>query len=204
MRFMSQNYKAMSRKQQLFRIYDGYSALVKNAQQHRDFIIARAGSLTPEKYRLLLKNADDDIAFARAKIDSLIPVIPVKPEAKPVHVTPLRSCTQSNGLRRLPGQAACTQQDSQAQNAPKIKFEEQTGHSLETHIITEPMPAQSEAQPGALPESEHSGSVGLAIAGIAGIVGFSVGVPLFINWINKDPQRNIARVRDFLYAFKNA
>lgn len=203
MRFTSQNLKAMSRKQRLFRIYEGYSALLKNAQHQRAFITAHASSLTPEKYQLLLKNADDDIAFSRAKIDSMIPAIPVQLEAKPAQVTPLRSCTQSNGLRRLPEQAACTQQDSQAQNAPRIKFEEQTGHSLETHIITEPMPTQSEAQLGALPEDKHSGSVGWVIAGIAGVVGFSLGAPLFIDWINKDPQRNLAQVRDFLNAFKN-
>jgi hypothetical protein len=201
---MRQNYKAMSRKQQLFRLYEGYSALLENARQHRTFIVAQANSLTPEKYQQLLKNADDDIAFARAKLNSMIPSIPVQTEAKPVQVTPLHSCTKSNGLRRLPEQATLTQQDSQAQHAPEIKVEEQTGHSLETHIITEPSPVKSEAQSGAMPEVEHSDSVGWAIAGIAGIVCFSVGVPLFIKWINKDPQRNLAQVRDFLNTFKNA
>jgi len=184
------NQNLMNRKQQLVRLYEGYSTLLKNVQQHRAFITAHANSLTPEKYQVLLKNAEGDIAFARAKLDSMIPAIPVQ-------VTTLDVCPQES--RRRPEQAA-TQQDSQAQNAPKIKFEDQTEHSLETHIITE----KSEAQPGALPESEHSGSVGWVIAGIAGVVGFSLGAPLFIDWINKDPQRNLARVRDFLNEFKNA
>ncbi len=193
---MNQSFRAMNRKQQLFRIYDGYSALVKNAQQHRAFIIARAGSLTPEKYQLLLKNADADIAFARAKIDSLIPAVPVQFEAKPVQVTPLHLCSKDQGSRRLPEQAASTLQESQAQHAQEIMSEEQRGLSQ--------TPVPSEVQSGATPETEHSGSVGWVIAGIAGIIGLSIGVPRFIEWINKDPQRNIAHMRDFLNEFKNA
>lgn len=173
---MSQNLKAMSRKQRLFRLYDGYSALLKNAQQHRAFITAHANSLTPEKYQLLLKNADADIAFARAKLDSMIPAIPNRLGAKPVQVTPLHSCPQGQELQGLSDQVASTPQESQT-------------------------PVPSEVQSGATPETEHSGSVGWVIAGI---IGFSVATPLFISWINKDPQRNLARVRDFLNAFKNA
>jgi len=185
---MNQNFKAMSRKQQLsklYSLYDGYSALLKNAQQQKDFIIAHAGSLTPDKYQMLLKNAEGDIAFARAKIGSMIPATPVQLEAKPAQVTPVRSCTQSNGLQILPEQVACTQQDSQAQNAPEMVSEEQT------------------AQSSTLLETD-SASVGWVIAGIAGIIGLSIGVPRFIEWINKDPHRNIAHVRDFLNEFKNA
>lgn len=196
MQLMNQNFKAMNRKQQLFRLYDGYSALLKNAQQHMAFIVAHADTLTPEKYQLLLKNADDDIAFAKAKLDSMIPAIPNQTMANPVQVMALEACHQGQGSRIPPEQAASTLQESQAKNAPKMMSEEQREPSQ--------TPVPSERQSGVTQEDEHSGSFGWAIAGIAGIVGFSVGVPLFIKWINKDPQRNIARVRDFLNAFKNA
>lgn len=191
MPLMNQN---LNWKQQLVRLYGGYSDLLKHAQQHRDFIVAHTNSLTPEKYQLLLKNAETDVAFARARLDSVIPAIPVQVETKPVQVTPLDVYPQES--RRVPEQVPSTLQESQAQHAPEMMSEEQTETSLKT---LEPVEAQSST----LPESEHSGSVGWVIAGIAGVVGFSLGAPLFIDWINKDPQRNLARVRDFLNAFKN-
>lgn len=190
---MSQNYKAMSRKQQLFRIYEGYSALLKNAQQHRDFIIARASSLTPDKYQLLLKNAETDIAFARVKLDSMVPAIPVQFEAKPIQAMPLHAYPQGEGSQGLTKQAAFTPHGSQAQHAPEVP-----------EVVSEQSPVPFEAQSGAMSETEHSGSLGWAVAAIAGIVGFSIGAPLFIEWINKDPQKNLAYVRDFLNGFKNA
>lgn len=185
MQLMNQN--SMNRKQQLVRLYGGYSDLLKHAQQHRDFIIANANSLSPEKYQVLLKNAETDVAFARARLESMIPAIPV--QVIPLDVYPQES-------RRLPEQAPSTLQESQAQHAQEMMSEEQTETSLKT-------PEPIEAQSSTSPETEHSGSAGWVIAGIAGIVGFSFGVPLLIEWINKDPQRNIAYMRDFLNTFKN-
>ncbi len=184
MQLMNQN--SMNRKQQLVRLYGGYSDLLKHAQQHRDFIIARANSLTPEKYQELLKNAENDVDFARTRLESMIPAIPV--QVIPLDVYPQES-------RRLPEQAPSTLQESQAQHAQEMMSEEQTETSLK-------MPEPVE-QSNRLPEN-NSGSIGWVIAGIAGIIGLSIGVPRFIEWINNDPHRNIAHMRDFLNEFKNA